>query len=1148
MPGCEKYLDEYFLGSFGQEDYEFYIHKAYEEIAENSYLYIFESIVDDRGQNRAQHLYGYVILVPETFGVQANARWMLSLQAPALLREKLIRCAVFYSRTRQPSLGEPFKVQTQDLLKKARAITRSHLQKCEKEQKRAMTFSVSSFQSEATVESVLPKNTRQAGSGTILKRIKALRPMDEPLSSSYLRNLSKLGVLIETSGSQDTILSPLLLTQNESGGFRPRQLTPTLLREIERSGLPDGLGSLLRAHSQLYSEQDWRRLKKDQWTALCDRYLRDCFHSLDPSTLFFKKDRKKIPIESLVPTELRVSFQAHRKMDTVRVQFHMKSSDDFEGFYQIRIPRFRTDQAYHFLFVQESSVKKMEIPITEDLQKWIEFLDEGSLIPYSALKELTTSIKKLSIPMLELDARVKPLHRVKLTPIPALRFLADKASPSILLDLSFDYDTPRKELLLERELDGAMEIIPFREFEDSAREFFLNKGPQCMNSTESAMNGSRYSYECTRNAFLDWLDQSAQQFLDRGFEIYSIRKEKHLRSAGSHKLEFGVVKKRGWFRLTPKLKKAGKAEIEIEDVDLDEGFLRDKEGNLHRLKEKELQKLKEFLALSKNQVELMIPEESFLLISRWIMAGKEPRPGFLDDSFAKVRQCDELMKGSEIPIPILEGIKLRPYQEIGFQWLHALSKKGLHGCLADDMGLGKTLQALALLKSYQDAKNLKTSLVIAPLSAVTHWIQESRRHVPTLRVLLHQGMNRPTSPREWRQYDLVVTTYGTLLQDQSLFQTAKFQFLILDEAQQIKQSRTQRAKIVKKIKARQRIALSGTPVENRTLELWSLMDFLMPRYLGSRTWFQRIFATPIERGKVPEVRDMLRQLIAPFILRRKKEEVEQELPERIEIEVPISMAADQEVAYARTAQFFKSRIRKQILATGLSRSGPLVLEGLLRLRQVCTLPSAANPEMKQVTSAKFDFLEQRIPEIVDENHRVLIFSQFTTVLDEISELMTDLNIPFVSLRGSHSLKQRDKAVSSFQALSGPPVFLISLKAGGTGLNLTAADYVIIMEPWWNPAVEAQAIDRAHRIGQTRPVMVYRLIAKDTVEEKMMKIHAEKQTLFKELIDQGRSLFETAGEEEILAFFDNDEDAYVGTGETLDSTQTAMRAREMDTDS
>ena len=286
-----------------------------------------------------------------------------------------------------------------------------------------------------------------------------------------------------------------------------------------------------------------------------------------------------------------------------------------------------------------------------------------------------------------------------------------------------------------------------------------------------------------------------------------------------------------------------------------------------------------------------------------------------------------------------------------------------------------------------------------------------------------------------------------------------------------------------------RLALSGTPLENNTLELQALVDFLNPGYLGTKAWFRRRFTKPVERGQVEETRDLLKQLVEPMILRRTKDQVALELPSKTESVVNLKMDDDQTQAYRETAKFYHKRVMSQINDTGLERSGVYVLEGMLRLRQVCLEPQLANPEFDGISSVKINYLQELLPELIAQDKRILLFSQFTSMLDKLAWMLDGLQLDYERLQGQHDLKKRQRAIDSFQ--TNCHLFLISLKAGGTALNLTAADYVILLDPWWNPAAEAQAIDRAHRIGQNKPVMVYRLICENTIEEKILELQDKK---------------------------------------------------------
>ncbi|MCJ8346051.1 DEAD/DEAH box helicase, partial [bacterium] len=378
----------------------------------------------------------------------------------------------------------------------------------------------------------------------------------------------------------------------------------------------------------------------------------------------------------------------------------------------------------------------------------------------------------------------------------------------------------------------------------------------------------------------------------------------------------------------------------------------------------------------------------------------------------------------------------------------------------------------------------------------------------------HMGSNREYNT----EVDILLTSYTTLRMDLHLFLNTHFTCLILDESQMIKNPSSLQTKAVKELKAKQKIALSGTPLENNTQELWSLFDFLNPKFLGTRKWFRTNFSNLIEVGKVEAKARTLRALISPMVLRRNKDVVSSELPEKTEFNITLQMSDDQTTAYHITAKYFRERIKKHFDAQGVSGAGPLVLTGMMRLRQTCLLPELANQEFLGISSCKIDYLRETLPKILENGHKILIFSQFIGVLDHVKILMEELDINFSHFDGSHSRKYRQEQIDQFQDNPDRKVFLISLKSGGTALNLVAADYVFLLDPWWNPAIENQAIDRSHRIGQKKAVFVYRLIVEKTIEEKIQKLQKDKQDLLEKLFINS-NVPNLQNPKDLLNFFD-----------------------------
>lgn len=454
------------------------------------------------------------------------------------------------------------------------------------------------------------------------------------------------------------------------------------------------------------------------------------------------------------------------------------------------------------------------------------------------------------------------------------------------------------------------------------------------------------------------------------------------------------------------------------------------------------------------------------------------------------------------------GLKatLRPYQCDGLAWLNFLGRTGLGGILADDMGLGKTVQVLAHILAEKQARRLpRPALVVAPTSLVGNWASEAARFAPRLKVLILHGPDRHDHFEAIEHHDLVITTYPLLPRDSNKLAEHPFSLLVLDEAQAIKNAHSQAAQTVRELDATRRLAMTGTPLENHLGELWAQLDAVEPGLLGSERHFKRHYRTPIEKHADAERQHELNRRIGSLILRRRKEDVLTDLPAKTEIVRTLELAGPQRELYETLRLAQHERVREAINQRGLAQAGIVVLDALLKLRQACCDPHLVKLESarKVRASAKLEALLELVEGLVAEGRRVLVFSQFTAMLALVEAALEKRKIAFETLTGQTPAKQRSVRVARFQE-GQTPLFLISLKAGGTGLNLTAADTVIHYDPWWNPAVEAQATDRAHRIGQDKPVFVYRLICAGTVEEKIQAMQAQKADLAKAVLEGGAS--------------------------------------------
>ena len=448
----------------------------------------------------------------------------------------------------------------------------------------------------------------------------------------------------------------------------------------------------------------------------------------------------------------------------------------------------------------------------------------------------------------------------------------------------------------------------------------------------------------------------------------------------------------------------------------------------------------------------------------------------------------------EITPPKGLTISLRDYQKFGISWLMFLRNFRFGGILADDMGLGKTIQTLAFLLRLKEGRKLKKPvLIIVPTSLLGNWKAEIEKFTPNLTYISIYGNDRGRFFREIEKFNIVFTTYNLIVRDFEIYQKKHFEYIILDEAQKIKNPNTKATQIIKMLNSDYKLALSGTPIENHLGELWSIFSFIMPGFLGSLKTFKKIFANPIEKEKNFEKQQLLNRKIHPFILRRTKEKVLNELPEKMEIVKYAEFSEKEKKLYESIRMIMDKKVRDAITQNGLAKSQILVLDALLKLRQICCHPNLLKiDEAKNLKhSSKLEMFLELVDELLSENRKILVFSQFTSMIEIIKENLDKLNIKYSTLTGS--TKNRDEVIEEFKS-GKTNLFLISLKAGGVGLNLTEADSVIHYDPWWNKAVQNQATDRAYRIGQNKNVFVYKLVVRNTIEEKIIELQNRKAKL------------------------------------------------------
>lgn len=477
----------------------------------------------------------------------------------------------------------------------------------------------------------------------------------------------------------------------------------------------------------------------------------------------------------------------------------------------------------------------------------------------------------------------------------------------------------------------------------------------------------------------------------------------------------------------------------------------------------------------------------------------------------KLQKLSGFQEVTEIAVPVNFNGKLRTYQKAGYDWFHFLRTYNFGGCLADDMGLGKTIQALALLQKLKEDGNSGTSLIIMPTSLIYNWLNEAHKFAPQLKILVHTGTFRNKDVQRFMNYDLVFTTYGVTRVDIGLISTLYFQYIILDESQNIKNPASKAYLAVRQLKSRYRLILSGTPVENSVGDLWTQMSFINPGLLGNHHFFHTTFVTPIEKKKDEEKARKLQALIKPFVLRRTKTQVAPELPPKTEQLFYCQMSEEQARYYEKTKSEYRNELLMSLEDGSFSRSHIQMLQGLVKLRQIASHPSMIDAGYEG-DSGKFENVIHTLQNVLSRGHKVLVFSQFVRHLTLFRNHFDQERVPYTYLDGA--TRNRGEVVRDFQENDDIRLFLISIKAGGVGLNLTGADYVFILDPWWNPAVEQQAIDRTHRIGQKKNVFIYKFITKDSVEEKILTLQNRKRQVAESLITTEESFVKSLSADDI----------------------------------
>jgi len=748
----------------------------------------------------------------------------------------------------------------------------------------------------------------------------------------------------------------------------------------------------------------------------------------------------------------------------------------------------------------------------------LESRDEFLLSDISFIKSFAAD--KLS-DCVTVDFRAKSLRIANLRPKPFIEISPAGRKQGISLVFNYDghefvFKDKKSFLIIGLEGEEIVAINRDRKYEEMIKayvEMELNNMPD---RKFSKLYDSVYINFEVSISLEDFLSMYGSVFIDKGIDIRLKGSKKKITSKKG-KMSFHLSSHTDWFDIKLKYEETPgqEEEVHIDPQYLEKGLLK-VGGSFVLLTRKDIEKIKKLQTEGmENDGRLKISKLDFTLIDEIYndIANKTGELTSIVDVAEKLKDFKEIQKQ---PLPKNFRGRLRKYQVSGYNWLHFLRQYGFNGCLADDMGLGKTVQALALLQKLKEESSLGTSLLIVPVSTIPNWESEITRFTSGIKHVRHAGVERIKDTAYLQKYDLVILSYHTMRNDIDLFQSLEFDYIILDESQYIKNSTSQSFKAVRTLKAEHRLSLTGTPIENSTLDLWSQMDFLNPGLLNTQKSYKARFARPIEMQNDKQAAERLKKLIFPFILRRTKEEVEKELPEKEVITVYSEMDQEQRQIY----NTYREKYRKELSATlderSVGQSTIEIFSALLKLRQIALFPMLADDKLKEISSCKFESMKDMLEDIMEEKHKVLVFSQFVKSLKIIENHVKSLGIRYAYLDGS--TKDRNAEIKRFQNHKEINLFLLSLKAGGVGINLTAADYVILFDPWWNPAVENQAIDRAHRIGQDHKVIAYKMIVKDTVEEKILKLQEQKSKLASEIVSEDNAFLKVLSKDDVLNLF------------------------------
>jgi len=752
---------------------------------------------------------------------------------------------------------------------------------------------------------------------------------------------------------------------------------------------------------------------------------------------------------------------------------------------------------------------------------WINFFrtQQQIRIPLSELREFINSAVSKILPALDWKSLQEHLKLYELPLTTSKLYLGERAG-QFYLDLKFQYQKiefssqPVSEKSLASQGNYLFVVKRDSEKEAEARKILQEHGVFYVQH--------RWQID-PQYSVLDWLRIEIPQLEKAGIEIIGeLNLKKYRLLKGVPELHLKIRSHENWLDLNYSLHLNGTKLIapDLREQLLNgKRYLRLSDGTIVYLGEELRNRLVRFYQLSADSLKnghLKIRPTAYPLVADLIKISDIVKS---DEQFqqweSEYKQFDAI--GSAEISPKFKG-KLRDYQKAGVGWLYFLNRFSFGGILADDMGLGKTVQVIALLQNLKsEGKLQQPALIIVPLTVLFNWENEIRNFAPSLKILKYYGQksDREKLEQQIKNFNVVLISYGILLQDYKILMKHPWEYIILDESQKIKNPQTKTYKAIRQISGNNRLCLTGTPVENSTVDLWAQLDFLNPDILGSLHEFETRFG---KNGRaVEENREVLRKIIKPFLLRRKKEDVLKELPERTEITQFVEMTDLQKQKYIEGLNFYRDQILEKVEDGGLGKVKIKILEALTYLRQITCHPAIFDASLGLEESGKMQLLQDMLEEIVQEGHKVLVYSQFVRFLNIVKDLVVNMGLPFEYLDGS--TRNRESVVRNFQDNQNVKIFLLSLKAGGLGLNLTAADYVIHLDPWWNPAVEQQAADRAHRIGQENHVFVYKFITRNSVEEKILSLQKKKKILFEDVVTAEKSFLKQLTKEDLKFIFE-----------------------------